>query len=184
MQVWLQVVRAQGRGETLPNTSLLQSKILQLMSFMRLVFLKILSEERCERLVLGFCCFVVFFENIGLDSILLGNLIKIWKCKQVIFSNLLTFYVTGAMNSSEGQIKETQGEIFPDILVLCFTSGKRRKTLLFSCRGFSPPRVENDIQNYRHKLMALRSISLLKSKQFLLHERSIVQLVFVVYSFL
>lgn len=72
------MVQAQGHGgETQPNPLLFQSEELQLMPFLYLVSLKILFEESPQKLVflVVLFCFVLF-ESTGLDSIMLGKLIK------------------------------------------------------------------------------------------------------------
>lgn len=90
------------------------------------------------------------------------------------------------MNSLDGQIKETQGKVFPyqDSLYYVLLCTIEEKTYYSLAELFLPLKVENDIQNNKNKLIALSNVSLLKSKQILLHEHSIIWLFFVVYSFL
>lgn len=155
-------------SETQPFTLLLQSKNLKLMSFVYLTFLKILFEERCQRLVLFFCC-VIFFVSTGLDSIIFGNLIKILKCRDVIFSSLFTFYITGVVNFLRNKLRRVREKSFLislcyilllKCLQLCIKEGK-------SCCSlpgfFLILKVENDIQSYKNKLKALDNVFLLKT---------------------
>lgn len=135
-----------GAGERNSTTHFPPSiKEIQVNVFYLFDFPKILFEERLQRLVFCFCCCVIFFESTGLDSIILRNLIKILKYRDVIFSSLFTFLHIWGCEFFEKQIKETQGKIISDILVLYFTFEmftalyKRGKKVVIHFHSFFTP---------------------------------------------
>ena len=152
-------------GETLPDTFLFQSENLLLVSSLYLVSLKILFEEKLQRLVFLFFWFffffgLVFLENTCLDTIVLGKLIKMLKCKEVIFSNLYIWLKWDGEFFGE-TIKETQGVSnsrysYTVLYILNVYNFVQKKAKLLTWRVFFfLLKVENYIQNYKSILKAL-----------------------------
>lgn len=115
-----------------------------------------------------FCC-VIFFVSTGLDSIIFGNLIKILKCRDVIFSSLFTFYITGVVNFLRNKLRRVREKSF--LISLCYIlllkclqlCIKEKKSCCSLPEFFLLLKLENDIQSYKNKLKALDNVFLLKT---------------------